>query len=150
MRKRHYCATLCVLCSLVLLFPATPTVGSTFDFDHGNAAIEVVIPAAIPAILQTVSPGANDASLVLRITTIIANAWFDAIAPYHGTAVGVYSRLGRRPAVESATNRNKNIALIYTSYRVMNSLLPQHAAKRRPSSPRRVSGAVNSRARRAR
>jgi hypothetical protein len=81
MRMRHYCATLCVLFSLVLVFPTTPTVGSSFDFDHGNAAIEVVIPAAIPAILQTVSPGAGDASLVLRITTIITNAWFDAIAP---------------------------------------------------------------------
>jgi hypothetical protein len=75
-----------------------------------------------------VSPGASDASLVLRITTIITNAWFDAIAPFHGTAVGVYSRLGRRPPAERATNRNKNIALIYASYRVMNSLLPQHAA----------------------
>ena len=64
----------------------------------------------------------------LRITTIITNAWFDGIAPYHSTAVGVYSRLGRRPPAESATNRNKNIALMYASYRVMNSLLPQHAA----------------------
>ena len=128
MRMLRYCATPCALLTLVLLFRTTPTVGASFDFDHGNAAIEVVIPAAIPAILGTVSAGANDASLVLRITTIITNAWFDAIAPYHSTAVGVYSRLGRRPAEESATNRNKNIALIYASYRVMNSLLPQHAA----------------------
>ena len=97
MRMLRYCATLCALLTLVLLFRATPTVGASFDFDHGNAAIEVVIPAAIPAILGTVSAGANDASLVLRITTIITNAWFDAIAPYHSTAVGVYSRLGRRP-----------------------------------------------------
>jgi hypothetical protein len=128
MRMLRYCATLCVLLTLVLLSRTTPTSGAPFDFDTGNAAIEVVIPAAIPAILGTVSPGANDASLVLRITAIITTAWFDAIAPYHGTAVGVYSRLGRRPAAESATNRNKNVALIYASYRVMNSLLPQHAA----------------------
>jgi hypothetical protein len=127
MRRLLYCATPCVLFAVVCLFRATPTVGASLDFDIGNAAIEVVIPAAIPAILGTVSSGANDASLVLRITTIITNAWFDAIAPYHSTAVGVYSRLGRRPAVESATNRNKNIALMYASYRVMNSLLPQHS-----------------------
>ena len=55
MRMPHYCATLCVLFSLVLVFRATPTAGPSFDFDQGNAAIEVVIPAAIPAILQTVS-----------------------------------------------------------------------------------------------
>jgi hypothetical protein len=118
----------CVLLTLVLLYGTAPSADAPFDLDNGNAAIDVVIPAAIPAILGTVSAGANDASIVLRITTIITNAWFDAIAPYHSTAVGVYSRLGRRPAAESATNRTKNIALIYASYRVLNSLLPQHAA----------------------
>jgi hypothetical protein len=73
-----------------------------------------------------VSPGANDASIVLGIVTITNNAWFDAIAPYP-TAIGVYSRLGRRPPGESATNRNKNIAGLFASYRVLNSLLPQNA-----------------------
>lgn len=99
-----------------------------FDFDTGNGAVEVAIPAVVPVILGDVSPGSNDASLVLRVTTITANAWFDAIAPYHPTAVGVYSRLGRRPASESVTNRNQNIALLYASYRVYNSLFPRHAA----------------------
>jgi hypothetical protein len=66
--------------------------------------------------------------MILRHTTIITNAWFDAIAPYHPTAVGVYSRLGRRPASEAATNRQKNIALFYASYRVLNSLMPGFAA----------------------
>ena len=84
--------------------------------------------AVVAAILGSVSAGASDASLVLRITAIVSNAWFDAIAPYHPTAVGVYSRLGRRPAAEGTTHRNKNIAMIYASYRVLNSLLPQHAA----------------------
>jgi hypothetical protein len=97
-----------------------------FDFDAGNAAIEVIIPAVIPALFQTTTP--NDAPLVLRHTTLITNAWFDAIAPYHVTAVGVYSRLGRRPAVEGATNRNKTIAMFYASYRILNSLMPRFAA----------------------
>ena len=98
----------------------------TFDFDTGNAGIEVIIPAVIPALFQTTTP--NDAPIILRHTTVITNAWFDAIAPYHPTAVGVYSRLGRRPPAEAATNRQKNIAMLYASYRVLNSMLPRFAA----------------------
>jgi hypothetical protein len=57
------------------------------------------------------------------------NAWFDAIAPYHPTAVGVASRLGRRPASERATNRQRNIAILYASYRVLTGLLPKFEAQ---------------------
>jgi hypothetical protein len=110
-----------VVFALTLYGPAA----GAFDFDNGNAPIEVVIPAAIPAIFG-MSPGGNDASLVLRVTTMITNSWFDAIAPYHPTAVGVNSRLGRRPAGE-ATTRNKNTAILYSSYRVLNSLFPGRA-----------------------
>ena len=102
---------------------------AAFDFDNGNAPVEVVIPRLIPVIFGSVSPTANDATLVLRTTAVITNAWFDAIAPYHSTAVGVYSRLGRRPESERATNRNMNIAILYASYRVLNSLYPDHAAE---------------------
>ena len=80
----------------------------------------------IPALFQTTAP--NDAPIILRHTTVITNAWFDAIAPYHPTAVGVYSRLGRRPPAEAATNRPKNIAMLYASYRVLNSMMPRFAA----------------------
>ena len=85
----------------------------------------MVGPVIVPALLQTTS--ANDAPVILRNVVVVNNAWFDAIAPYHPTAVGVYSRLGRRPAGESATNRQKNTALIYASYRILNSLLPRFA-----------------------
>jgi hypothetical protein len=95
-----------------------------FDFDNGNAAIEVVIPAAIPAIFSAVKP--SDATLVLRFTTMLTNAWFDATAPYHVTAVGVYSRIDHRPP-EERTNRNINIAILYASYRTLNSLFPSFA-----------------------
>ena len=98
-----------------------------YDFDNGNAAVEVVITTVAPVIFQTVSPSGGDATLVLRATTLITNSWFDATAPYHPTAVGVYTRLGRRPASESTTNANINVALIYASYRVLNSLLPTHS-----------------------
>jgi hypothetical protein len=73
----------------VSTFRTGPLHADTFDFQSGNAPVEVVIPTVIPVIYQFVSPGANDATLVLRITTVITNAWFDAIAPYHPTAVGV-------------------------------------------------------------
>ena len=65
---------------------------------------------------------------MLRVTTLTTNAWFDATAPYHPTAVGVYSRLGRRPPEESI-NRNLNTAILYASYRVFNSLLPRQAPR---------------------
>jgi hypothetical protein len=97
-----------------------------FDFDAGNSAIEVIIPGVVPPLFQTTTP--NDAPIILRHTTLLTNAWFDAIAPYHPTAVGVYSRLGRRPAAEGTTNRNKNIAMFYASYHVLNSLMPRYAA----------------------
>lgn len=95
-----------------------------YDFDNGNAAIEVVITTAAPVIFKSISPTGGDATLVLRATTLITNGWFDATAPYHPSAVGVYTRLGRRPAGESITNANINVALLYASYRVLNSLLP--------------------------
>jgi hypothetical protein len=98
-----------------------------FDFQTGSAPVEIIIPKAIPAIYASVSPNANDASLVLYVTTLITTSWFDAIAPYHPSAVGVYSNLGRRPGEESTDNANMNVALCYASYRVLNWLLPQHA-----------------------
>jgi hypothetical protein len=122
----HAKGRIVVALALLLMFSVPSVRAAAFNLDTGNAPLFVVVPKLIPAI-RGVSPGANDASIVLRIVTLTQNAWFDAIAPYHPTAVGVYSRLGRRPAGEGATNRNKNIATLYASYRVLNSLLPQNA-----------------------
>ena len=90
----------CAVFALAIVPPRAqgPPPGS-FDFDTGNAGIEVIIPAVIPALFATTTP--NDAPIILRHTTIITNAWFDAIAPYHRTAVGVYSQLGRRPRLRA-------------------------------------------------
>jgi len=84
---------------------------ASFDFDNGNAATAIVIPTLVPNSLATLGHG--DASLILRVTALLTNGWFDAIAPYHPTAVGVYSNLGRRPSAEHATNRQRNIAILY-------------------------------------
>ena len=106
--------------------PAARADGEPFDLENGRAPEQLIVPNVIPAITESVSPTRGDAPLVLRITTVVTNAWFDALAPYHPTAVGVASDLGRRPASE-ATQANKNTALLYASYRVLNSLLPKHA-----------------------
>lgn len=100
--------------------------GIPFDLDTGNAIKEVVIPVENPLFRTTVA--SSDASLVIRYTVLLNNAWFDAIAPYHPTAVGISSRLGRRPAAERRTNRERNIAILYASYRVLNSQLPRFHA----------------------
>jgi hypothetical protein len=113
----------------VVLFTITSSASEPppFDFATGNSGIEVIIPRVAPHIFQNVSPTGGDAPLVFRYTMLITNAWFDAVAPYHPTAVGVYSDLGRRPAAESETNENLNIAMLYSSYRVLLSIAPDQA-----------------------
>lgn len=112
-----------------LLVPSASEAQEQYDLENGNAALEIVIATIAPVILFDVSPSAGDATLVLRITTMVTNSWFDATAPYHPSAVGVYSRLGRRPASESVTNESMNIALLYASHQVMKSLMPARLAE---------------------
>lgn len=107
--------------ALTLALCATSLTTQAFDFEQGNAAIEVVIPTAIPTIFAAVKPG--DAPLVLRFTTLLTNSWFDATASYHPTALAVYSRLPRRPASEY-NNTNINTAILCASYRTLTSLFP--------------------------
>lgn len=96
-----------------------------FDFDVDNAALDVIGFGSLPALSQHVSRTYGDATLVFRYGILLTNAWYDATAAYHPTAVGVYSHLGRRPANE-ATNKNINIAVFYASLRVLNSFLPTY------------------------
>lgn len=109
------------LCA-ALLHPKDAHAGAPFDFDTGSAPKDLVIPQLIPVIFSTVSPG--DAPLVLRTTTLITNSWFDAIAPYGETTVGVYSRIDRRP-ISERTDANRNIAILYASKKVLDSLYPE-------------------------
>lgn len=115
------------LVKLVVLFAAL--IGSSWthaDLDPNiqNAPFEVVIPTGIQVIEEDLSPNASDPSIIFRITTMVSNSWFDAIAPYNATAVGVYSQLPNRPEAER-TDRNRNIAIMYASYRVFSSLFPK-------------------------
>lgn len=93
-----------------------------FDLDDGNAATELVIPWVVPVIEATMTRGA--ATMILRVTTLLSQAWFDAIAPFHGTAVGVSSRLGRLDHL--ASSRARNVALVTASVPVLDGLFPEH------------------------
>ena len=76
---------------------------------HGNAIFEVIGPVLIPPLLQTTAP--NDAPHILRLVVVIDNAWFDAIAPYHPTAVGVTPAwVGGRRARASRTGRETSLS----------------------------------------
>jgi hypothetical protein len=96
-----------------------------FDLDTGNAATDVVIPTVVPTIVQNI--GAGDASLTLYTTSTTVASWFDAIAPYSATAVGVFSPgIPRRPLSEGLNNRNRNIALLHASLRTLSATHPKY------------------------
>jgi hypothetical protein len=98
--------------------PAEPAqIDFDFDFDTGNAidfffaTAESIGGAPSEALIASM-----DATVNIWLQHLETIAWFDAVAPYHPTAVGVYTRIGRRPASESATNRNLNIAIFHAMY----------------------------------
>jgi hypothetical protein len=95
-----------------------------FDFDTGNV-IRDLSGAVDSRSLPDVAP--MDVTLQMRITHMVSLAWFDACAPYHPTAVGVYSRIARRPASESATNRTRNIAAVYGTFQIIKGVAPDRA-----------------------
>lgn len=95
-----------------------------FDLDHGNAVLQVIFPALQTTQGTAVSPDGSDITVIVDTAMLLELPWFDAIAPYHPTAVGIFSNLGRRPASE-ATTRNKNIAVLYSSYRSFLRLIPE-------------------------
>lgn len=121
-------------CAILLLGglagPATATspadTTQSFDFDNGNVLVEVVYPAIRPH-RPAISPTGADATTIIDLSMLLQVAWFDAIAPYHPTAVGILSNLGHRPQSE-ATTRNRNTAVLYASYRVLNKQLPKFSA----------------------
>lgn len=93
----------------------------TIDLTRSNAASRVVIPAIGAPLNGTWAPG--DASLIFRALTLMSNGWFDAIAPYHATAVGVHSNIPRRP-VDEHTDYNRNVALLYATLRINSLTMP--------------------------
>ena len=78
-RTRHSATGLALL---VMFLSAPPADAQAYDLANGNAAVEIVIPSVAPVIATDVSSSLGDATLVLRITTMVTNSWFDATAPF--------------------------------------------------------------------
>ncbi|GAA4733348.1 vanadium-dependent haloperoxidase [Phytohabitans rumicis] len=99
-----------------------------FDFDT-DIALNLMFPPdesiRDSSSLKFFAP--MDVTLFIWFTQSTVIAWFDAVAPYHPTAVGVHTRIPRRPASESTTNRNMNIAIFHASYQVLKSAVPDQA-----------------------
>jgi hypothetical protein len=95
---------------------------SSFNFDTGNAATEVIVPAVVPIIYGKLSPG--DAPNIFRIMTILTHGWYDCIAPYHVTAIGVSTNINRQAETER-TDRNRNTCILHASYTILTWLLPR-------------------------
>ncbi len=109
---------------------AFPPPGQPIDFVTANGLWSVVVPNVGPWIWSEVSPPPHvggDASLVHFIVTHLMTGGFDAMAPYHETAVGMYSRFERRPEAETINNLYANEALLYTISRLLMSIAPHRA-----------------------
>ncbi|MET9258071.1 DUF6851 domain-containing protein [Streptomyces sp. NPDC003717] len=105
--------------------PAAPQ-PPAFDLDHGNFYRDLLGKAGDSSgATQSIAP--TDIPLIVWIEDIMQTAWFDALAPYHPTAVGVHSRIPRRPAAEAATNRHKNIAALHAANVAVRALYPERA-----------------------
>ncbi|MCY3833336.1 MAG: SH3 domain-containing protein [Chloroflexi bacterium] len=85
---------------------------------------DVILPRLYAIIGADVSPTLGDATLINRFRFIVSLAMVDAAAPYHPTAVGMYTRAPRRPEREW-TNANINTAMFHAAYNALMGLLPE-------------------------
>ena len=123
-------ALLCVLISSYA--PATaqaPNPAAPFDPATGNAAGQVIIPTVDPVFFSDATVHGGDPSILIRYTTLIVNSWFDAAAPYHPTAVGVYSDLPREAPFTPTDNTALNVAMTAGSKAILDHCFPQHMDK---------------------
>ena len=98
-----------------------------FDLETGDPLREAIIPRLVPALIAEVSPTLGDVTLVNRVNSVTILAMMDALAPYHPTAVGAYTRLERQPEAER-THRNMNIASLHAAYHALTAMIPARAS----------------------
>ncbi|MFW6724436.1 DUF6851 domain-containing protein [Streptomyces sp. MAR4 CNY-716] len=96
-----------------------------FDFDNGNFIRDLITTHGGGGYPPADAMAPGDVASYTWVTHLLQTSWFDALAPYHRSAVGVYSRIPRRPAEESATNRNKNIAGLYAMFQVVKAVFTE-------------------------
>ena len=94
-----------------------------FELETGDPLREAIIPRLVPVLLKEVSPTLGDVTLVNRVNSVTILALMDALAPYHPTAVGAYTRLERQPESER-TQRNTNIATLHAAYHSLSGMIP--------------------------
>ncbi|MCY3916541.1 MAG: vanadium-dependent haloperoxidase [Chloroflexi bacterium] len=92
--------------------------------DQVNPLVDIVLPRLYPIIVMDVSPSLGDATLINRINMVVALGMMDAAAPYHETAVGMYTRIPRLPESERS-DHNINIAMLHAAYQTLLGLLPR-------------------------
>lgn len=127
-RSRRWLAAGCAILLLgVFAGPTSAGPAPAVDLDKDNALLLLLAATEDPE-RRYISPDGSDVTLIVHYDAILATAIFDAVAPYHPTAVGIFSNLGRRPAAE-ATQRNKNVAVMYAAYRVLLDVMPQAEAQ---------------------
>lgn len=95
-----------------------PPIGGPFDLTDVNVVFAVVIPYVGGWIHDEVTPYFADPSVAFRYVTLILNAGYDATAPYHPTATGVYSSIENRDSSESADSLNMNTAAMHAVYQL--------------------------------
>ncbi|GAA2102139.1 vanadium-dependent haloperoxidase [Actinomadura alba] len=103
------------------LAPRSPEkAAADFNWDTGNFIIDLV--ATYAPDMDVFAP--MDPTVLHRFLHFGMVGWFDALAPYHPTAVGVHSRVPRRPSSERRTNRQRNIAGMHSSWQVIKGVEP--------------------------
>lgn len=97
------------------------------DLDTGNAVLEVCSPLLTNKLLYKISPDATNAPIITRTLAMASTAWYNAVAPYSPTAAGAGLPVVRQPASER-TDRNRNIAILYATLRLLQSFPPDDAS----------------------
>jgi hypothetical protein len=140
LRRRSLLVGLGSAAALVTLGPAgiataqpAKALGANFNFDTGNFIRDLLAGQDPRGTLDVIGP--MDATIVMWSSHMVQTSWFDAIAPYHPTAVGVYTQIPRRPSSESATNRNKNIAGLHAMYQTLKGVVPERVDGTNPAVP---------------
>ena len=101
-----------------------PPLNQPADLSNVNVVFNVIIPYVGSYLHEEVSPYLADPSIAFRYVTLLLNAGYDASAPYHPTAVGMYSNIDNRPTTEYADDENINTAIMHAVYRLALEIAP--------------------------
>lgn len=132
MKSQSKAVACSIIALLFLLISAAPILAQSqseapsaaIEMDSRDPLREIISPRLIPIIMMDISPSLGDATLISRLKFVLSTGMVDAAAPYHPTAVGIYSRFDRQPET-ARTQSNINIAMLYAAYHVLVEMMPQ-------------------------